>query len=187
MGIVISSPIWMYWLLQFIAPALRSYERNLVAPFFLLSLTFLTLGLLFAFFVAIPFANQYLTAFNAGLGDNLWTLPHYIDYTVLLLLAHALAFELCVLVLFLVHYGIFSSRAMIAKRKGVIISIFILSAVLTPPDVFTQLMLAIPLIVFYEVAILYAHLKEKRGFSPFLKNKQRFIGFLYPYKGLKLS
>jgi len=161
-GIVISSPIWMYCLLQFIAPALRSHERNVVAPFFLLSLAFLILGLLFAFFVAIPFANQYLNAFNAGLGKNLWTLPHYIDYTLLLLLANALAFELCVIVLFLVHYGIFSSQDMIAKRKAVIIGIFILAAVLTPPDVFTQMMLAIPLIAFYEVAILYSHLKEKR-------------------------
>ncbi|MGA8164142.1 MAG: twin-arginine translocase subunit TatC [Waddliaceae bacterium] len=160
-GAVISSPVWLYYCLQFIAPALRSQERKLIAPFFLLSFIFLLLGLLFAFFAAIPFANQYLDAFNTRLGENCWTLPHYIDYTLLLLLANALAFELCVMMLFFVHYGIFSSRLLIARRKGVIIGIFILAAILTPPDVFTQLMLAIPLIAFYEAAILYSSLKTR--------------------------
>ncbi|NGX42093.1 MAG: Sec-independent protein translocase protein TatC [Chlamydiae bacterium] len=155
-GLVATSPLWLFFLLQFIAPALRSNERKMIFPFIFFSLLFLSFGVLFSYFLTIPIANKYLNAFNEGLGVNLWTLSNYLDYTVTLMLANALAFELFVVLLFLVHYKWISADGMIAKRKVVLVSIFILSAILTPPDILTQFMLAFPLIGLYELTILYA-------------------------------
>ena len=87
-------------------------------------------------------------------------LTHYLDYTIFLLLANGLAFELCVLGLFAVHLGLVTAEGLLAKRRVAIVGAFILGALLTPPDVLTQIMLAIPLIVLYEGIILYARLKR---------------------------
>jgi sec-independent protein translocase protein TatC len=160
-GLVGTSPLWMFFILRYIAPALHSHERRMILPFLFFSLLFLTLGFLFAFFITIPTANTYLTAFNQGLGLNLWTLSHYLDYTLILLLANALAFELFAILLILVHYGWISAKGMAANRKFVFIGFLILSALLTPPDVLTQLMLALPLTGFYEATILYARLRQR--------------------------
>jgi sec-independent protein translocase protein TatC len=154
-----TSPIWLFMLLQFLAPALHVQERRLVLPFLVLSYGFLAAGCLFAFFVTIPLANKYFALFNEGIGVNFWTLNHYIDYTVALLISGALVFELGVVLLFLVHFGVLTAEVLQNKRRHAIVAAFIIGAVLTPPDVLTQLMLAIPLIVLYEASILYARLR----------------------------
>src|SRR5947207_3024004 len=89
LGILLS----LFFFLQFIAPGMRKREKNLLIPFFGLSLLFLGLGLLLAFFVTIPLANQYLYSYNDNIGLNLWSFSYYLDYTIILLMANALAFE----------------------------------------------------------------------------------------------
>ena len=158
-SLVGTSPIWLYLLLQFLGPALHAQERRLVLPFLMLSYGFLAAGCVFAYFVTIPLANKYFTLFNEGIGLNFWTLNHYIDYTVALLISGALVFELGVVLLFLVHFGVLTAEALQNKRRHAIVVAFIIGAVLTPPDVLTQLMLAIPLIVLYEASILYARFR----------------------------
>lgn len=160
-GLVGTSPIWIYLLLQFILPALTNTEKTAVMPFFLLSLLFLGIGFLFAFYLTIPLANQYLLAFNMGIGTNLWSLANYLDYSLFLMLANAFAFELTLILFFLVHYNILSVDRMIAMRRHMIVLAFILGAILTPPDVLTQFMLAIPLIGLYELTILYGRIKQR--------------------------
>ena len=95
-GLVGTSPFWVYQILKFVAPALNQKERSVLVPFLALSFLFLGFGFLFAFYVTIPLANQYLLAFNQEIGINLWSLSNYLDYTVILLLGHSLAFEISV-------------------------------------------------------------------------------------------
>jgi sec-independent protein translocase protein TatC len=159
-GLIVTAPFWCFTLLQFILPALKSYEKALILPFLGLSLLFLSLGFLFAYHITIPLANQYLEKFNAGIGVNLWSLSHYLDYTIVLLLGHSLAFEFCLIILFLVHMRVISVEQMISWRRRMIVAAFILGAILTPPDIFSQVMLAIPLIALYEIAILYARFRS---------------------------
>jgi sec-independent protein translocase protein TatC len=130
-----------------------------------LCIAFLLFGLLFAYYVTIPLANQFLYAFNLSIGENLWSASLYLDYTVVLLLANALAFELCAVLLLCVHYGVISSRWLQAKRRYIYVAIFVVAAVLTPPDVLTQLLLAIPLVIFYEMIVVYARWKALRSTS----------------------
>lgn len=159
-GLIATSPAWIFFLLKFIYPALRKREKRLLIPFLTLSFVFISLGILFSHFITIPLANSYLQTFNLGIGLNLWTLSNYIDYTFFLMLANAIAFELGIVLLLLVHCGVLKADWMRSKRRHMIVLAFILGALLTPPDILTQFMLAIPLIGLYECAILYARVRQ---------------------------
>lgn len=161
-GLAATSPIILYYLLNFIAPALEQRFYRLLMPFIALSVLFMSLGAGFAFFITIPIANQYLTLFNQEIGTNFWSLSNYLDYTILLLIGNAISFEICVIALFLVQMQVLSYRQLQKSRRYFILFAFILSAILTPPDIFTQVMLATPLIIIYELIILYAYVKYFR-------------------------
>lgn len=155
-----TSPIWLFVLMQFLLPGMHKTEKGLILPFLVTSLAFIIMGCFFAFYLTIPIANSYLLTFNQTIGVNMWSLAHYLDYTLFLLLANGLAFELCAIGIFAVHLGIVSANALVDNRRAAIVGAFIVGALLTPPDVLTQLMLAIPLIIIYEGVILYARLKR---------------------------
>lgn len=161
-GLAGTSPLWFYFIFQFIAPALHQKEKLLVLPFAILSLFFISLGIGFAYIFTIPLANRYLFDFNEQLGVNLWSFSNYIDYTILLILSNALAFELFAVVIILVHYGFLRAQMMQDKRKHFIVSAFILGALLTPPDILSQVLIAIPMIIFYEITLLYALMRDRR-------------------------
>lgn len=164
LGIFLSSPAWLFVIAQFLLPGLHQSEKRLILPFIITSLLFVILGCLFAYFLTIPFANQYFSAFNSEIGLNLWSLGNYLDYTLFLLIANGIAFELSVIGIFAVHLQLISAEGLVANRRFAIIGAFILAALLTPPDVLTQLMLAIPLCILYEALIIYAKIlkmKEK--------------------------
>lgn len=161
-GAFLSSPLWLFVLFQFFIPGLRENEKRLVIPFILTSLAFVLIGCTFAFTVTIPIANHYLQSFNQTIGTNLWSLGNYLDYTLFLLMANGIAFELGAVGVFAVHLGIISSKGLSANRRFAILGAFIIATILTPPDVVTQLMLAIPLICLYEALILYAKLQKSK-------------------------
>lgn len=161
-GLVLTSPLWLLLLLRFAAPGLLPSEQRLLVPFLLLSCCFIALGIAFAFKFTVPLANRFLFHFNASLGQNLWSLSHYTSFTLVLLLGNGLAFELLVVLLFLVHLNYVSAETLAKKRRHAVLAIAILSAILTPPDVVTQMLLGVPLVGLYELTILYARLKRAR-------------------------
>lgn len=155
-GLFISSPLWLLVLAQFLLPGLHAHERNLILPFIITSLAFVITGCLFAYLVTIPMANHYLVNFNDGIGVNLWSLGNYLEYTLFLLMANGIAFELGAIGIFAVHLKFLSANALRANRRFAILGAFVIATLLTPPDVLTQFLLAIPLIGLYEALILYA-------------------------------
>lgn len=155
-GAFASSPLWLCVLSQFFIPGLHQHERRLILPFVITSLVFIIIGCLFAFYFTIPISNQYLSAFNGGIGVNFWSLANYLDYTLFLLIANGIAFELGAIGIFAVQLQLISAEALVANRRYAILGIFIFATVLTPPDVLTQLMLAVPLMGLFEALIWYA-------------------------------
>lgn len=133
----------------------------MVPAFILLSILFSSVGLLFGYSVTIPIATQYLYDFNDSLGSNLWSLSFYIDYLFTLLLAHALVFEAAAVLLLLLHYGVITSRKLVEKRAHVYLFMAFIAALLTPPDVLTQLLLLTPMAILYEAIIFYGSFREK--------------------------
>lgn len=171
LSVVLTAPLWGWAWLQFILPGLKREERSLVLPFLFCSIFCLCLGIAFAYYVTLPLANQYLLAFNQSLGQNAWTFTNYANYVLLLCFGHAIAGELSLLLLMLVHFRFLSADWLRAKRRYFIVLAFILGGLLTPPDVFTQLLLALPLMGLYEVAIWYAKWRQRVDFNV-AKSKQ---------------
>lgn len=169
-GLALSSPIWVALLLQFILPGLTKVEKKWLNLFLSFSVLFVSLGIGLAYYITIPLANSYFAFFNSGVADNLWSLARYVDYTVVLIAGHMIAFELSLLLLLLVHLGVISADSLIAKRRTMIVLAFVIGGVLTPPDVLTQLILAIPLICIYEVAIVYAKIRSSARFKRHVKD-----------------
>lgn len=158
-GLLLTSPLWGFMILKFVSPALKGYEKKIALPFLALSLLFICLGMSGAYFITIPIANEYFFNFNHSIGLNLWSMSSYLDYTFLLMFSHGIVAE-CGLILFTcVHYGWITAEQMIPMRRYVIVATFILGALVTPPDVLSQVIVAIPLIIFYELGILYARFR----------------------------
>lgn len=161
MSLALTSPFWGWTLMQFVIPGLRREEKSLMIPFLTGSVLCLALGAAVAYTITLPLSNRYLSAFNATIGLNAWSLNHYIDYTLLLFTGHAVAFELGLILFMLVHLGWSSVQTLVEKRRYMILLAFILGALLTPPDVASQILLAVPLIILYELAILYGKIKNR--------------------------
>ncbi|NGX57194.1 MAG: Sec-independent protein translocase protein TatC [Chlamydiae bacterium] len=163
LGLVISFPFWGFFMMQFLLPALKNHEKNFICPFAFCSLLFVFLGGFIAFTFFIPFTNEILQNFNQKLGINLWSISHYLNYTLIMSLSTIIASELVLVLFFLVHYGKINDKKMRKWRPGVLLGIFVLSAILTPPDILTQIILALPMAGIYELAILYAKIKRSQN------------------------
>jgi sec-independent protein translocase protein TatC len=141
-------------------PGLHPEEKATLLPLGVLSLFFLTAALFIAHTFTIPWMNHALLAFNQSLGSNFWGVESYLDYVLGLYLAHAALFEISLLLLFFVYKGWISTHHFTNGRKGAYLTAFILGAFLTPPDVFSQLCVAVPLIILFEIAAFWASLKR---------------------------
>ena len=160
LGFLGTSPLIFFMVFNFLRPAMRQKEKKLIFPFLFLSLCFLCMGLYVGFFFTTPLANYFLYNFNQSIATNFWTLDSYLSYSLFILISHALAFESAVLLFFLVHIGVITAEQMSSKRRFIYVLSFVFGAILTPPDVFTQIIMASLLISFYEMGIFYAYLRN---------------------------
>jgi len=153
-GLVISLPYvaWEFW--RFIVPGLLAKERRLVPPIVFFTVFCFLLGAAFAYFVIIPFGLQFLIGgFQTDYLTANITINDYLGFVVTMILVFGAVFELPVLAYFLSLIGLLTPEFLRSKRRYGIVIIFIVAAILTPPDAFTQTMLALPLLVLYEVSI----------------------------------
>ena len=160
-GAVFALPIVLYQIWAFIAPGLYSREKRFAVPFVVSSCGLFALGGYFGWRVAFPVAFQYLLSFSGPLSPGLDVRPtvmvsDYIDFVTHMLVAFGVAFELPVLAFFLSFAGLITHKHLIKFFRYFVVVAFIVSAVLTPPDPMSQLLLAIPLCLLYGVSILVA-------------------------------
>lgn len=160
-GVILTAPYWGYAVLSFILPGLKGRERRLLPIFMIVSLLFIALGFAAALTFTIPLANSYLYEFNKTLGENIWGITAYLDYTLLLLFAHGVTFEVGACLFFAVHLNLVAWRTLASYRRQAIMTALIVGALLTPPDVASQLFVAIPLYAFFEAAVWYGYFREK--------------------------
>ena len=166
-AIIIAFPyiIWEIW--RFVRPALKSTERQLSVGFvFYVSFLFFT-GVTFSYFVVTPFALGFLANFQITDGiENNWRIGQVIGLIVRLSLAGGLLFQLPILTYMLAKVGIITPKLMRKYRRHAIVVVLIIAGILTPsPDMFTQLMLGIPMLLLYELSIFIAarvHKKQKK-------------------------
>lgn len=159
-GVIFSAPIWGFFLFQFAAPALNQSHRGLGLIFFFFSFIFMGAGASLALYITLPIAAKFLKTFNEGIGQNLWALSNYFDFSITLIFAHSIAFEIALILFFLVHFGLIQESFLRKHRRAAYTLIFILAALLTPPDVMSQLLLAIPVLALYEGARIYGKMRN---------------------------
>ena len=161
-GLFLSVPFLLYHIWQFVRSALKDNEKGYVLIFGPLSLIFFALGATFGYFVIVPIGIKFLLSFATDLVVPMITISRYISFLGILTLAFGIIFELPLISLFLTRLGIVTPQFLSSKRKEALVFIFILAAVLTPPDVVTQCLMALPLIILYEVGIIFSKIAYRR-------------------------
>ncbi len=153
-AIVASIPIILSQLWMFIAPGLYANEKKMIIPFILGGTIMFLVGVLFAYYVVTPFGFDFLITFGSFKFTPFINIEDYVGFFTKILFGFGLAFELPVFAYFLALLGLIDDRQMIAFFKYAVIIIFVVAALLTPPDVLTQLLMAGPLIILYGFSIL---------------------------------
>jgi sec-independent protein translocase protein TatC len=162
-AMVTSMPVILYQFWRFVAPGLYKSERRYVVGF-IFSATFLFIGgAAFAYHFVFPVGFKFFLSINAGY-DMIATLSveQYISFVVKLTIAFGLSFELPVIVFFLAKIGIVNAAMLRKYRKFAVLGIFVFAAVITPPDVISQLMMAFPMLLLYEISIFIAKIFGKK-------------------------
>ena len=153
-GFFLALPVLLYQVWQFVATGLKTYEVYYIKFFAPCSFFLFVLGGLFAYFVTIPISIRFLLSFSSEFIVPMITVKNYISFVGTMILAFGVVFELPLILMFLTKIGIATPAFLIQKRKYAIIIILFVSAFFTPPDFVTQLVMAVPLIILYEIGII---------------------------------
>jgi sec-independent protein translocase protein TatC len=158
---VIANQLW-----QFVAPGLYRNEKRALLPFLLATPVLFLTGASLAYFVAIPLALHFLLGFQGNMGgiqqEALPAVGNYLSFVMQFLFGFGLAFLLPILLMLLERAGIVTRKQLIGARRYAIVGAFAIAAVLTPPDIGSQLLLALPLIILYELALIGIWFTERK-------------------------
>jgi sec-independent protein translocase protein TatC len=160
---IIATQVWM-----FVAPGLYRNEKRAFLPFLVATPVLFTLGGAMVYYIAMPLALKFFVSFESAGGGG--TLPivletkvnEYLSLVMALIFAFGLAFQMPVVLTLLARVGIVSAAGLASKRRFAVVGIFVAAAILTPPDVISQIALAVPMLLLYEISIFSARLAEKR-------------------------
>jgi len=161
-GVVVALPVALYHLWAFISPILVPSERRAILPAIYLSAFLFFAGAALAYFGVLPITLRFFTTFEPGSLEQNLTVDKFLSYLMKLILGFGLAFETPVVMLALGAVGIVTSEMLVKGRRFAIVIIFVLGAALTPPDVFSQMLMAVPLLLLYEVSIWLVRWTERR-------------------------
>jgi sec-independent protein translocase protein TatC len=155
-GFVAALPVvfWQFWL--FVAPGLYDNEKRLVIPFVSAATLMFLMGAAFCYYVVVPLAFAFLIAFGSALFTALPSIGEYVGFFTKILVGFGLSFELPVIIFFFAKLGLVDDKALKDFFRYAVIIIFVVAAMLTPPDVLSQFLMAAPLIILYGISILVA-------------------------------
>jgi sec-independent protein translocase protein TatC len=161
-SIFVTSPYILYQIWKFISPGLYKAEKKHALPFVLFSTIFFVGGALFAYFIVFPLGFKFFVAFATQFIKPMISVREFLSFSMKLLIAFGLIFELPIFMYFLAKIGLVSSRTLKSRRKHAILIVFVIAALFTPPDVVTQCLMAVPLMLLYEISIWVVKLGEKK-------------------------
>ncbi|MFA7257345.1 MAG: twin-arginine translocase subunit TatC [Kiritimatiellales bacterium] len=161
-GVLLSLPLMIYFIAQFVIPGLKPKEQKMLVYGGLAGAVLFAVGVAMCYMITLPVAVKVMFYFNDYLGTTAnWKIDAYLGFVMHLLIGFGLAFELPLILLMLGRMGIVSVAQLCKYRRHVIVGILIIAMVLTPPDVITQLQMAIPLYLLYELCILILRLTQR--------------------------
>ncbi|MBU4366870.1 MAG: twin-arginine translocase subunit TatC [Verrucomicrobia bacterium] len=174
-GLLVSAPFITFLIARFVLPGLTCRERKVIVGSLGFVIALFSLGVGIAYFITLPVALKIMFGLHTWLGIRAeWTAVNYVAFAVKLLMAFGLAFELPVIVVVLGYLGIVSAAFLRSKRRHVIVIILILAMLLTPgPDIFSQIVMAVPMLLLYEACIWIVWLAERKRTAKDLKTDDR--------------
>jgi sec-independent protein translocase protein TatC len=157
-ALIITIPVCLWHIWAFIAPGLHKNEKQFLLPIFIISPLLFIMGAGFAFYVLLPFVFNFFIELNESANVPTVLMPAitgYLAFSIGLLKIFGLAFQLPLVMVLLNRIGVLSKQTAIKSRRYIIVGIFIVAAVLTPPDIVSQILLALPMLFLYEISLLF--------------------------------
>jgi sec-independent protein translocase protein TatC len=155
-ALFIGMPIVLYQLWAFVAPGLYRQEKRLAVPILVSAVVLFYIGCAFAYFLVLPAVFTFMTHVAPAGVTVMPDIGHYLDFVLMLFLAFGLCFEVPVVLVILVALGVVTPAQLAGSRRYAVVGAFVIAAILTPPDVLSQTMLAVPMCLLYEVGIFGA-------------------------------
>ena len=164
---LIALPWVLYQIWRFVAPGLYAHEKRMIMPLVVSTYVLFLCGVAFAYFLVFPTVFKVMAHYNAPLGAEMSTdIDKYLSFAMTTFLAFGITFEVPVVVVVLVRFGIVSLDKLRQARPYVVVGAFIIAAVVTPPDVMSQLLLAVPLWLLYELGLILAAIFLRKTVAP---------------------
>ena len=162
-SLVLSLPVIFMQFWKFISPGLMPKEKKYFIPFLFSATLLFTAGAAFCFVIVLPFAMTFLLGYKTGHLTPMLSVGSYVDFCLKFILAFGAIFELPLIIIFLTRFGIVTPSTLASHRKYAVLAAFILAAALTPtPDAFNQVLMAVPIIVLYEIGIFLSRIMHRR-------------------------
>ena len=165
-GFILALPVVFYQFWRFVAPGLLETERRLVVPLITMSVGCFAAGAAVAHSVVLPIGLRFFLSLEPEDMTSQWAVDEYIGFVLRLLLGFGLVFEMPVVSLFLARLGLITAATLRRVRRYAVVAVFLVAAVITPPDPLSQLMMALPLMLLYEISIWIAHFARRRAEEP---------------------
>lgn len=162
-ALFISMPMILYQLWAFVSPGLYKHEKRLARPLLAAALVLFYIGCAFAYFLVLPAAFRFLTAITPQGVEMMTDITHYLDFVMLMFFAFGLCFEVPVAVVVLAAMGIVDVDKLRSSRRYAIVGAFAIAAFITPPDITSMIMLAVPMCLLYELGVLAVSWLVKPG------------------------
>ncbi len=161
-GIVVAAPFLILQIWMFVSPGLVKGERGTIAVSLFIGGLFFIVGVVFAYLVILPIMLQFFMGFQIAEIQEMISFSSYLSFVISTLLSFGIIFELPIMMVILTKFHILKVSFIKKNRKYTILIIFIVAAILTPPDVITQTLLALPMILLFEIGILFSSIVEKK-------------------------
>jgi len=161
-GVIVSCPFWLWQIWKFVAPGLYRREKKYAAGFIFSGSVLFACGILFSYFVVLPMAFGFLMTFGSEADKPMITIDSYLSFVTHLTLMFGVAFELPLVLVTLGMMGIVSKKFLSAKRRYAIMAMAVASAVITPPDLLSMLLMLGPMWLLYEISIILVGFVEKK-------------------------
>ncbi|HSX86141.1 MAG TPA: twin-arginine translocase subunit TatC [Cellvibrio sp.] len=160
-AVLLSIPYILYQIWAFIAPGLYKHEQRLAAPLLISSVLLFYAGMTFAYFVVFPLLFGFVTGIGLEGVATMTDIAKYLDFVLQLFFAFGFAFEIPIAVILMIHAGVLTPDGLAAKRPYIVVGCFIIGMLLTPPDVFSQILLAVPMWMLFEVGVFIGRALHK--------------------------
>lgn len=160
-AVVLAIPYILYQVWAFVAPGLYKHEKRLIFPLMTSSVLLFYAGMAFAYFVVFPLLFSFITGIGLTGVNTMTDITKYLDFVLQMFFAFGLAFEIPIATVLLIHAGVISPDGLTKKRPYIVVGCFVVGMLLTPPDVFSQILLAIPMWMLFEVGVFFGRIVDK--------------------------